>query len=83
MIFSFLNVRKKTAAVISGIAIAIASLWGLSMWQDISWQELQSMLLASVFMLGGIILAALLLIVLFALMRKVFSKLSELISRDD
>lgn len=83
MIFSFLNVRKKTAAIISGIAIAIGSLWGVSMWQDISRQELQSMLLGSVFMLGGIMLAAILLIVLIALLRKVISKITELISHKD
>lgn len=75
--------RKKTAAIISGIAIAIGSLWGVSMWQDISRQELQSMLLGSVFMLGGIMLAAILLIVLIALLRKVISKITELISHKD
>ena len=32
MIFSLLNIRKKTAALISGIAIGVACLWGLSMW---------------------------------------------------
>ena len=35
MIFSFLKLRKKTAAALSGILIGAGSLWGLSMWQDI------------------------------------------------
>lgn len=83
MIFSFLNVRKKTAAAISGIVIAIGSLWGLAIWQDISRQEMQSMLLGTVFMLVGIMLAAVLLIILVALIRKIFSKIAALISRDD
>ena len=35
MIFSFLKLRKKTAAALSGILIGAGSLWGLCMWQDI------------------------------------------------
>ena len=35
MIFSFLKLRKKTAAALSGILICAGSLWGLSLWQDI------------------------------------------------
>jgi hypothetical protein len=35
MIFSFLKLRKKIAAALSGILIGAGSLWGLSMWQDI------------------------------------------------
>ncbi|MDO7657300.1 MAG: hypothetical protein MUR21_03695 [OM182 bacterium] len=35
MIFSFLKLRKKTAAALSGILIGAGSLWGLSLWQDI------------------------------------------------
>lgn len=83
MIFSFLNVRKKTAAVISGIAIAIGSLWGVSMWQDISWQELQSMLLGTVFFLVGIMLMAVFLIFIFVLLRKAVNKITEKISNED
>ena len=65
LIFSLLNVRKKTAAVIAGIFIGAASLWGLSIWQNISRQEILSTLLASVVMLGSIIIAALILIAAF------------------
>ena len=35
MIFSFLKLRKKTAAALSVILIGAGSLWGLSLWQDI------------------------------------------------
>ena len=35
MIFSFLKLRKKTAAALSGILIGAGSLWGLYLWQDI------------------------------------------------
>ena len=35
MIFSFLKLRKKTAAALSGILIGAGSLWGFSLWQDI------------------------------------------------
>jgi hypothetical protein len=35
MIFSFLKLRKKIAAALSGVLIGAGSLWGLSMWQDI------------------------------------------------
>lgn len=77
LIFSLLNVRKKTAAVIAGIAVAALCLWGLAMWQDISWRELLDILLASVLMLGGIMLAALLLIALFKLLGAVLRRLGS------
>ena len=35
MIFSFLKLRKKTAAALSGILIGAGSLWGLSLWHNI------------------------------------------------
>ena len=60
LIFSLLNIRKKTAAAIAGICIGALCLWGLSMWQNISRQEILDILLAIVLMLGGIIVAALL-----------------------
>ncbi len=83
MIFSLLNIRKKTAAALSGIAIAIGCLWGMSIWQDIGRQEMLQMLLASVLMLGSIIVAALLLIVVFKLIANLFSRFSESNSEDD
>lgn len=62
LIFSLLNVRKKTAATLAGIAIAALCLWGVSLWQDISLQELFSILLATLLLLTAVIAAALLLI---------------------
>lgn len=62
MIFSLLNVRKKTAASIAGITIGALCLWGVALWQNISLEELANVLLGTVLMLGGIILVALLLI---------------------
>ncbi|NQV69719.1 MAG: hypothetical protein HQ498_06810 [Pseudohongiella sp.] len=81
MIFSLLKLPKKTTAIISGIAIALGSLWGVSIWQDISREEILNLLLGSVLMLGGIMLSALLLLILLILLRKVFSKISAFISR--
>ena len=68
MIFSLLNVRKKTAAVIAGVSIAALCLWGLSIWQNISLTELFNILVATILMLGAVMLAALLLIALFKLL---------------
>lgn len=65
MIFSLLNVRKKTAATIAGIAIGALCLWGVAMWQDIGIGQLANILLAILLLLGGVMLAALLLISCF------------------
>ncbi|GAB5500304.1 MAG: hypothetical protein PsegKO_26150 [Pseudohongiellaceae bacterium] len=65
MIFSLLNVRKKTAATIAGIAIGALCLWGVAMWQDIRISQLANILLAILLLLGGVMLAALLLISCF------------------
>jgi len=62
MIFSLLNVRKKTAASLAGIAIGALCLWGVAMWQDLSIGQLASILLAILLLLGGVMLTALLLI---------------------
>ena len=77
LIFSLLNLRKKTAASLAGIFIGAACLWGLSIWQNISLQEILNILLATVMMLGGIIVAALLLITAFKLMVKFVSRFSR------
>lgn len=58
LIFSLLNLRKKIAATIAGIAIGAACLWGLAIWQDISPRELFNMFLAVVLMILVIILIA-------------------------
>ncbi|HAT27706.1 MAG TPA: hypothetical protein DCS89_11865 [Gammaproteobacteria bacterium] len=68
MIFSLLNVRKKTAASIAGIFIGLACLWGVSIWQDISPQEMVNILIGTVIMLAVIIGGALLLIIIFKLL---------------
>ena len=65
MIFSLLNVRKKTAATLAGIAIGALCLWGVAMWQDVSIAQLGSILLAILLLLGGVMLAALLLTSVF------------------
>jgi len=68
LIFSLLNVRKKTAASIAGIFIGLACLWGVSIWQDISPQEMVNILIGTVIMLAVIIGGALLLIIIFKLL---------------
>lgn len=77
MIFSLLNVRKKTAATLAGIAIGALCLWGLSMWQDIPIRELINILLAILLLLGGVMLAAFLLIAGFKLILKVVDKIAD------
>ena len=59
LIFSLLNVRKKTAAIIAGLAIGATCLWAISTWQNISREELIDILLASLLMLGGVMVTAL------------------------
>ncbi len=81
MIFSFLNVRKKTAAALAGIAIAAASLWGLAMWQDIPIAALLQTMLAIVAMLVAIMVVAVLIIVCFKLLQKLTRKVTN--SDDD
>ncbi|MDA1372246.1 MAG: hypothetical protein O2971_15965 [Proteobacteria bacterium] len=76
MIFSLLNVRKKTAAALAGIAIAALSLWGVAMWQNVSLAELFTILLATVVMLGTIIVLALLIIAVFKLLSAALKKLT-------
>lgn len=75
MIFSLLNLRKKTAATVAGIAIALLCLWGLSLWQDISIGELFGMLLGTLVMLLVIVVCALLLIAAFKLSARLLRRL--------
>jgi len=77
LIFSLLNVRKKTAAVLAGIAIALLCLWGLSMWQDISIEEMFSILVGTVIMLSVIMLGAFLLIASIKILIKIWQKLTH------
>jgi hypothetical protein len=62
LIFSLLNVRKKTAAVIAGLAIGATCLWAVAAWQNVSREELINILLATLLMLAGIMLAAFIII---------------------
>ena len=81
LIFSLLNVRKKTAATVAGIGIAALCLWGLSLWQNITRAEMLNILLSTVLMLGSIMLAALLLIAVIKLLAAAAQKMSH--SDDD
>jgi|TARA_B100001964_G_scaffold245311_1_gene331502 hypothetical protein len=83
LIFSLLNVRKKTAAAVAGIGIAALCLWGLSLWQDISLQEMLNILLSTVLMLGSIILAAGLLTVVIKLLAAAVQKISHFDDDED
>jgi hypothetical protein len=70
LIFSLLKIRKRTSAVIAGILIAMACLWGIAMWQDISPAQLFNLFLASLVFILGIMLLALLVIVAAKLLIK-------------
>ncbi|MBM87854.1 MAG: hypothetical protein CMQ41_05695 [Gammaproteobacteria bacterium] len=74
MIFSLLNLRKKTAAILAGIAIAAFCLWGISIWHNISAKEMLSVLLATLIMLSTIILTAFIIIVLFNALKLTVNK---------
>lgn len=67
LIFSLLNLRKKTAAAIAGIGVGALCLWGVAQWQNISAEELLSVLLGTLLMLGAIMVAALTIIVIIKL----------------
>ena len=71
MIFSLLKLRKKTSAVIAGILIGIACLWGIAMWQDISPQQLFTLFLGSFAFIFGIMLLALCLIAAVKLVARI------------
>ncbi len=83
MIFSLLNIRKKTAAALSGIAIAAATLWGLALWQDISVQELLRMALATLLLVGGIAVCAILMIAVIKLFTYLLRRLIDRNSNSD
>jgi|LWDU01.1.fsa_nt_gi hypothetical protein len=83
LIFSFLKLRKKTSAILSGIVIGAGSLLGLTMWQNISREELFSILLATLVMLGSIILAALILIFVLKTIARLLSKIGSETDNDE
>ena len=75
LIFSLLKIRKKTSAVIAGILIGMACVWGVSMWQNITPRQLLGMLLGSFVFIVGIMLLALILIVLIKLLMKLIRQI--------
>lgn len=77
MIFSLLNIRKKLAATLAGIAIAAACLWGLSMWQDISILAMLRILLGLLIMLASIMFAAAVLIAVLKAVMLLLRKLNR------
>ncbi len=77
MIFSLINVRKKTAAILAGITIGALCLWGIAAWQNISREELLNILLATVLMVLAIMLAALTIIACFKLLSRALGKFSD------
>lgn len=83
MIFSLLNVRKKTAATIAGIAIGALCLWGVAMWQDISIQELFNILLSILLLLIAVIGTALLLITILKLTLRLMKRITSKIHQPD
>jgi len=83
LIFSLLKIRKKTAAVIAGIVIALTCLWGLAMWQNISRQEMLNILLSSVLMIVIIAVCAVLLITTIKLIGAAIRKLVSRNTDDD
>ena len=74
LIFSLLNVRKKTAAIIAGLAIGATCLWAISAWQNISREELIDILLASLLMLGGVMIIALFAVAGFKLLVRLINR---------
>ncbi len=75
LIFSLLNVRKKTAAIIAGLAIGATCLWAISAWQNISREELIDILLASLLMLGGVMVIALVAVAGFKLVVRLMNRI--------
>ncbi|MEX0617589.1 MAG: hypothetical protein WDZ76_04260 [Pseudohongiellaceae bacterium] len=78
MIFSFLNIRPKTKAVIAGLLIGAGCLWGVAFWQEIPAEQLLYWLMASVVFVIAIILASLLLIATIKLASKAVRKIFNL-----
>jgi hypothetical protein len=77
LIFSLLKIRRKTAAVLVGIACGLACVWVVATWQQLSIQEILNMLLGSILLLGGIMIAAVCVVAAFTLLRKLLRKISS------
>ena len=76
MIFSFLKIRKKTAAIFVGIMVGGLCLWAIASWQNLTLEDMLSILLGTVLMLGGIMLTAFLLIAAFKFISRLSSRLT-------
>ena len=68
LIFSLLKLRKKTSAVLGGIMIAMACLWGIAWWQDLSPRQLLNLLLGTLLFVLGIMILAIILVTIFKLL---------------
>ena len=78
LIFSLLNARKKTAAIIAGLAIGATCLFAISAWQNISREELIDILLASLLMLGGVMVIAFVAVAGFKLVLRLINRIFSL-----
>ena len=74
LIFSLLNVRKKTAAITAGLAIGATCLWAIAEWQNISRGELLSILFASLLMLGCVMVMAILMVAVLKLSTRLIKR---------
>ena len=74
MIFSLLKIRKKTSAVIAGIFIGAACLWGVAMWQEIPPREIAIIFMGSMIFIFGIILIAFLVVLLLKLVGRIINR---------
>ncbi|MEX2130097.1 MAG: hypothetical protein WD772_01315, partial [Pseudohongiellaceae bacterium] len=59
---SILKLRKKTSAVIGGLFIAGACMWGIAWWQDLTPGQLLNLFIGSLFLIIGVMIAALILV---------------------
>lgn len=67
MIFSLLKLGKKTSAVIGGVFIAAACLWGIAWWQDLTPEQLLNLFIGSLLLILLVMLAAIVLVALWKL----------------
>jgi len=77
LIFSLLKIRKKTAAVLVGIACGLACVWVVATWQQLSIADILNMLLGSILLLGGIMIAAVCVVAAFTLLKKLLSRVNS------
>jgi len=76
LIFSLLKIRKKTAAVLVGIACGLACVWVVASWQELTLEDILNMLLGSVLLLLGTMLVAACLVAAFTVLKKLLQRIS-------